>query len=68
MAHVTIQHAKILKYCSPGMRVWAKNHNLSYISFVKKGFDESVFLKIGDTLGLRIVALARKMEKESIEK
>lgn len=64
MAHVTMQHAKILTYCSKGMKIWAEEHGLNYINFIKNGLDESVFLEIGDTLALRVVDLARKMEKE----
>jgi hypothetical protein len=62
LAH--IRHAKILKYCSKGLRKFFAEHGLDYLKFVREGIPEHLIWDTGDEQARRIVIEARKERGE----
>lgn len=60
---VTLRHSRQLKYCSSGMRAFAKQHHLDWQEFRERGLPASVFEATGDSMALAVAKLARQEQE-----
>jgi len=56
---VTIEHARQLKYCTPGLRYFAKLHNLDFRKLVKEGIEVEELEKINDSMANKLIEIAK---------
>ena len=57
---VKLQHARQLKYCVSGVRMFLYRHNLSFREFATTGLDEKDLLATNDDLAKNVVRVARE--------
>ena len=55
---ITIEHAREAGYCIDGMRLFAKQHNLSLRDFIKHGMDEQDMRKLNDCMANKVIEVA----------
>lgn len=60
MIKAKLAHARQLKYCSSGIRLFCKTYNLNFMELVKVGLDVDVLLATGDKLAIDMAELAIK--------
>lgn len=60
MIIVTMKHARSLDLCSDGIRGWFKRYDLDFSKFLSEGLPIEEVERIGDSIGLRVAAEARK--------
>ena len=60
---VYVRHCRMVEqntYCSPGIRLFFKRHNLDLADFIKNGIAAQALIDTGDTMALRVVEAAMK--------
>lgn len=57
---VTLSHARRLRYCNRGMRIWFKAYGIDFNVFRKIGLDESILLETNDPQAIRLVNKAKE--------
>lgn len=50
-------------YCVRGLDLWFKRHGMELRHFLQDGYPESRILAANDQFGLKVVEVAREMEK-----
>ena len=62
MTRVTVQDLRASRLCFQGTRPWFRRHGLDWQAFLAEGLDAEVLAATGDTLALRVIAIAEARE------
>jgi len=65
---ITMDHVRLVHYCSGGLKVFFKKYDLDLKEFCNNGLDESVILGTGDGMAITLVEEARKWEAAQASK
>ena len=56
---IYLRHLRLVGYCVPSSRAWAKQHGVDWREFVRDGLDATVLESSGDALAMKLVEVAR---------
>lgn len=60
MMKVMLRHGRALGYCTKGIRLFGKKHNLNYLKFIKEGIEAEELEKLNDSMANKMIEVARK--------
>lgn len=61
---IFVEDAWAAGYCSRGLRLFAKKHDLDWNDFLQNGIDEEIISALDDHMGNVVIEVAHGREKE----